>query len=185
MKKVILSLLMVVGLFATNNLFAQEYKKFKVGTGLFYSASMDDAFSSGIGLYVEPKYNITDNIAAGVYYGLAFTGSVDAETGDVSAATVTPILLTGEYYFNTKKVRPYAGIGLGFYNRAAIEITGETILTEENGVAEGGASNFGFAPKAGVLLGHFDLSLTYNVTGEGIGDYLGINLGFNIGGGKL
>ncbi len=50
-------------------------------------------------------------------------------------------------------------------------------------------SKFGFAPRAGLLLGHFRLGLEYNVITGVDSDldsrnYMSIKVGFEIGGGK-
>ncbi|MEH0153207.1 hypothetical protein V6R21_03615 [Limibacter armeniacum] len=191
MKKVLFFLLVLTaGFISANDTFAQDtYKKFKVGVGMFYAGSMDKELASGgIGFYVEPKYNFTDKITAGLYLGTALMGGgeIDSEglVTELDAAAVSPYLVTGEYYFTTNKVRPYAGLGLGIYKRAAVSVSFDD-GSGNNGSIEGeSTSNFGVAPKVGLLLGHFDLALTYNVTGDGIADYLAFNVGFNIGGGK-
>ena len=139
---------------------------------------------NGPGFYVEPKYQANDRISVGLRLESTFltSGSITVGPGsfDLEAASVFPILLTGDYYFTTEKVRPYAGVGLGVY------IKDETSIDSDIGVVSfdlGSKTNFGVAPRLGLNVGHFKLAVIYNFTGDGIADYLGINVGAEIGGG--
>ena len=111
----------------------------------------------------------------------AVTENGDKVEGDVKASG--SYLLTGDYYFNTNKFRPFAGFGAGLYRLAAVSF--DTDMEEgEIGVD----SKFGFAPRAGFEYGHFRTALEYNFagkTGSINNNYIGIKMGFFIGGGRL
>ena len=161
--------------------FAQTYKPFKVDIGLLYGLPTDEAFKSGVGFYVEPKYNVTDNIATGLRAEWAVIGAADIEGGSVDVSAIGSYLITGDYYFGTEKVRPFAGAGLGLYTLGTVSSSFAGTVTE----VELG-NKFGFAPRVGLLLGHFRLALDYNIiTGTDVTqNYLALKAGFEIGGGK-
>jgi len=160
------------------------FKPFKVDVGIVGAVSADDEAGGGLGIYLEPKYAATDRINVGLRLESAFLSSgsikVRGTSVDIESASVAPILLTGDYYFNTEKVRPYVGMGMGMYIRQE-----RYVSTDIGSVAIGLASqtNFGVAPRLGLNAGHFKLAVGYNFTGNHIADYLGINVGTEIGGG--
>jgi len=180
-------ILLIFAIAFFSSLFAQraEYKAFKVDVGGLYAIPSGDGVKAGAGFYFEPKYNITDNIAAGLRMEWAMMGASDDLGDDVSISSLGSYLLTGDYYFNTKKVRPFAGLGVGLYSLGSIE------FDDEVGEGEIDMGNkFGFAPRIGLLLGHFRLGLEYNVITGVDSDvfdsknYLSFKFGFEIGGGK-
>ena len=46
-------------------------------------------------------------------------------------------------------------------------------------------TNFGFAPRIGINAGHFRIAAIYDYTGNGISNLFGIQIGFEIGGGRI
>lgn len=177
MKKLILSAIILLAI--GTGAFAQSssYKAFKVDLGVLYGLPMGDAYSGGIGFYLEPKYNISDAIALGLRMEWAILGAGDAYGENVSISALGSYLLTGDYYLSTNSVRPYVGAGLGLYNFGKVSVGDVT-------VAEAG-SKFGFAPRIGLLLGHFRTGLEYNVvTGVKDSNYLALKIGVEIGGGR-
>lgn len=187
MKRVVL---FFVAVLAVTTAFSQSqnYKPFKVDAGLLYAIPSGDGVKSGIGFYLEPKYNLTDNIAAGLKMEWALMGASDELGSDVSISGIGSYQLTGDYYFGDKKVRPFAGLGIGIYTLGSIEFDAADENFEMDGNIDLG-SKFGFAPRVGLLMGHFRLGLEYNViTGMESGmeskNYLSFKVGFEIGGGK-
>jgi len=137
-----------------------------------------NVYSSGAGFYIEPKYNLTDNIAAGLRLEWAILGAADELGSSVSVSALASYLITGDYYLSTDIVRPYVGAGIGIYNVGKVEVSGSD-LTGDAG------SKLGFVPRVGILLGHLRTGLEYNiVTGFEGGNYLSWKFGFEIGGGR-
>ncbi|TLX71160.1 hypothetical protein E9993_21060 [Labilibacter sediminis] len=194
MKKILL--ILVVALATMSNSFAQssDYKAFKVDVGGLYAIPAGEAAGAGAGFYLEPKYNVTNNIAVGLKMEWAVMGA-SSDFDNVSISAIGSYQLTGDYYFTENKVRPFAGLGVGIYSLGSVDFDVEVDPFAEDFAVEESfdfGSKFGFAPRVGLLMGHFRAALEYNViTGVDTGfedfdnkNYLSIKLGFEIGGGK-
>ncbi len=177
--KNILNIILVILLF-TGSSFAQaeNYKAFKVDF-LFGYANPTTSTSSekgGLVFSLEPKYNITDKIAVGLKAEGAVLASItDKTSNDGYISLVNSYSLTGEYYFGDSRVRPFAGLGIGTYTLTVYD-------TDDFEQLAKGKSNIGFAPRAGLQIGHFRLVGEYNLVKDS--DYLTFKLGWAIGGGK-
>lgn len=185
MKKVFLICAFMAGAFFSN---AQTFKPFKVDLATGYAVPSGKGSKAGVVLAVEPKYAINDNISLGLRMEAAITarGYVSANgeevSGDVKASG--SYLATGDYYFNTNKFRPFAGLGVGIYRLASASFE---MVDEEEPTVESG-TKFGAAPRAGFEFGHFRTALEYNLvgkTGEINNNYFSVKLGFFIGGGRV
>jgi len=182
---------MVLGV-ASASAQSENYKAFKVDVGTLYAVPGGDDIKAGIGFYFEPKYNVSDNIAVGLKMEWAVMGSADKDGQSYDVSALGTYQLTGDYYFGDSKVRPFVGLGTGIYSIGSVEqkvnisAGGSTVNIDGN---YDYGSKFGFAPRAGVLLGHFRLGLEYNII-TGIEsamesrNYLSFKLGFEIGGGR-
>jgi len=192
MKKLLLFVaIMVLGV-ASASAQSENYKAFKVDVGTLYAVPGGDDIKAGIGFYFEPKYNVSDNIAVGLKMEWAVMGSADKDGQSYDVSALGTYQLTGDYYFGDSKVRPFVGLGTGIYSIGSVEqkvnisAGGSTVNIDGN---YDYGSKFGFAPRAGVLLGHFRLGLEYNII-TGIEsamesrNYLSFKLGFEIGGGR-
>lgn len=188
MKKIYLLLLFVVATGVVAN--AQEFKKFKVGLGIGYASAGGEGAKGGILAYLEPAYRINDALLLGLRVESAlvtrgYSESVTSVAFEVAA--IGSYTINGQYYFSNNSFRPFAGLGLGIFSLAAIKVDGSGAAAAE---AE---SKFGFYPRVGFDYGHFNMSLDYNIIPKtevsGGGDfknsYLGIRLGFSIGGGRI
>ncbi len=164
---------------------AQEYKKFKVGMGFGYTIPSDGG--GGIALYFEPAYRVSDQIAIGLRIeSAAMAKNVGGETSSVSGTA--SYTLNGQYYLSNNKFRPFVGLGFGLYSNASISVDGFADLDP--------SPSFGFYPRIGFDLGHFNVTLDYNIvpatkeveiggTSDEIkNSYIGIKLGFSISGGN-
>lgn len=192
---------------------AQDYKPFRVGLGLGYASPAGDGAKGGVLFYLEPSYRVTDQIAVGLkaeaavmLRGTTFTqnGQTSAASGSVSAAG--SYTLNGQYYFMDGGFRPFAGLGFGIYSLASASFsavnTGGSSSSSASEAVSGG-TKFGFYPRIGFDAGHFTMNIEYNIipkstnsfqvdTGSGFttaksetkNNYLGIRIGFFIGGGK-
>ena len=191
MKKLTFALALSAISFFTN---AQEtqsttFKPFKVDIATGYAIPGGSGAKGGVVFALEPKYAINDNITLGLRFEAALTARAAVDnngetvTGDVKASG--SYLATGDYFFNTNKFRPFAGLGAGLYKLAAVEFSSDQDVDKADLEAK---SKFGFAPRAGFELGHFRTAIEYNVagkTGDINNNYLAIKLGFFIGGGRM
>lgn len=158
------------------------FKPFKFDISAGYAIPMG---GSGVGVNrgglfsLEPKYAISDYLTFGLRIEAAVTVKGNLNTDYVKA--IASYLATGDYYLNTKTLRPFAGIGLGLFRHASADMA---TRNEDIQVR----SNFGFAPRVGIELAHFRTALEYNFAGkiEGISNnYFGIKIGVLIGGGRI
>jgi hypothetical protein len=199
MKKVLI--FTMVGLLMTfSKVMAQEEGKFRVGLDL----GLPVPNSGGLGFlfYLEPKYNIKDNMNIGFRIGGAamlrdLVYFSNSSGGTAKLGLNGSFALTYDYYFKSegKNFAPFVGAGLGWMTFAAIEVD-TSIDPDDIGTL---SANSSIAPfiRAGFEAGKFRLSLDYNfvpksdlinlqgnVIGESSNSYLGIALGFYVGGGK-
>ena len=185
MKKVLFGLSILATSILAN---AQEttFKPFKFDIATGYAVPGGSGTKGGLIFAFEPKYALNDNITL----GLRWEGAVmvratvnsngEAMKGDAKASA--SYLLTSDYYFNTNSFRPFAGIGAGLYRNAAVRLESDDMEGDMQTSAK-----FGFAPRAGFEYGHFRTAIEYNVAGKAgniNNNYLGIKLGFFIGGGR-
>src|SRR5215218_5321118 len=162
------------------------FKPFKVDLAFGYAVPSGKGAKGGILFAIEPKFAINDNITAGLRMegAVMAQGQVDQESGELKSGSVkanASYLATGDYYFTTNTFRPFAGAGAGIYSVASAD------LNDETGDVKAG-KKFGFMPRAGFEVGHFRTAIEYNFvakTGTINNSYLGIKLGFFIGGGKM
>lgn len=189
-KKTLIVLLTVLSL--SLNSFAQStaYTPWQVDFMGGYAAASGKGTKGGIALYLEPKYHITDNLSAGLRLGGALTlkytlNDAGDEVGEASVAAVASYLATGDYYFQKEpgaKFRPFAGIGLGFASAAGATATD----MEETSEAQT-KNGFSGMARVGFDVSHFRFNLEYDInpkTGRISNNYIGVNLGFYIGGGS-
>ncbi|MES2381381.1 MAG: outer membrane beta-barrel protein [Bacteroidota bacterium] len=110
MKKIITTVALTVAL-----MFGAKAQQGEIlgGVNLGYLLPMGkfgDAVDGGLGYGISGKYFLTDNLSAGInanYFSLALKS---ASSYSVSS---TQFHLSGDYFFMTDEVRPYAGIDFG------------------------------------------------------------------------
>ena len=185
MKKILFCASFLAATFLTK---AQEttFKPFKFDIALGYAVPSGSGTKAGVIFALEPKYALNDNITLGLRWETAAMANVSVDNngenlkGDAKASS--SYLLTGDYYFTTNSFRPFAGLGAGLFRNAAVDLESENMEGDMNV-----ASKFGFAPRVGFEYGHFRTAIEYNIAGKA-GDYnnnyLGIKMGFFIGGGR-
>lgn len=196
MKKIVLSFLLLAGVAIANAQY--EFKPFKVDVSLGYAIPGGEGAKGGVLFVIEPKYAVIPSVSLGLRLETAIMarGRTDASGTntefDVKAAG--SYLVTGDYYFTSSKARPFAGAGLGLYSLAAAS-------TEDEGASVSSGSKFGQMIRAGVELSHFRVGLEYNIvpkttmeyinsngvktTSSMKNGYVGIKVGFTIGGGRI
>lgn len=193
MKKIILFALLTL---AVANCYSQEKGKFRVGLDLGF---VPTGGGGGGMLSIEPKFNLTDNMNVGLRIGGAGIVKDIQEGSTVTTAKVsvsTSVAGTYDYYIHKQgsSFAPYVGAGIGYYSLANIELedsaTSEDVTPSVTGVLGG-------LVRAGFEWGKFRMGVEYNILPESdleningvkIGTakntYLGIHLGFYLGGGK-
>ncbi|MDI9867384.1 hypothetical protein QM480_23780 [Flectobacillus sp. DC10W] len=170
------TLLLVIMLFISKSLIAQNYKPFRVHiSGMYAAPTYTKAFSSGLGYSIEPAYAVDDNLAVGVRLEGAALGvgsSLKDKIGVVASYT-----LTADYFmFNEGNLRFFVGGGVGFFR------TGTATTSSTNDFVAGG-DGWGFVPRVGIQLSHLRISAEYNSAPKNM-SYFGLKAGVTIGGGK-
>jgi hypothetical protein len=193
MKKIILvaSLLLVFA-----NSYSQKEGGFRVGLDLGFVPSRGGA---GLLVSIEPKYNLKDNMNVGLRIGSA--GMVrDVNTSGTSSSAKVAInssyVGTYDYYFNEsgKTFVPYIGGGVGLYTVGNVQFDD---VSNSSGITFDATGKLGGLVRGGFEWGKFRMGMEYNlvpksdlrdVNGNNRGTvsntYVGIHLGFYIGGGK-
>lgn len=150
----------------------------RVGLGLTFgspSGDFADVVDLGVGGYIEPKYAVNEKIDVGLHLAAMIFGGSGGGGTSFTATNIEPILATGDFKISNSKVTPYVGAGLGVYlvDFGSVEISGFP------SVDGGSETKFGFAPRAGVMLGRLNLGLSYNIVSDV--NYLAFGLGFEVG----
>lgn len=194
MKKVILLALIIL---ATANGYSQEKGRFRVGLDFGYVP----AEGGGGGMFsIEPKFNIADNMNVGLRMGAAAVVRDLVPTANVEfnakIAGIGSFVGTYDLYFNKSggSFAPYVGGGFGYYSLANVEVNSSANNTTLNPAVSG---VMGGLIRAGFEWAGFRMGLEYNIipdsdledlNGKIVGTaknaYIGIHLGFFVGGGK-
>lgn len=197
MKNYLVGLFMLVALSATAQ--EQEYKPFKVNVSVGIAKPLNAGVSGGVLFAVEPKYGISDHVDVGLRLEVAAVArgiQVNGNTTTSDVGAFSSYLLTGNYLFGTGGIRPFLGAGIGFYSVGAagtVTVTnGQNPPQDVNFVSD---TKFGGMIRGGIKAGHFVAAVEYNAaptTSNTLGNakitsenaYLGIKVGFDIGGGR-
>lgn len=215
MKRIIISLIAISFLL---NAKAQEYSRFKLG--LHSGFVLPEGGGGGFIMAIEPAFRISDQILIGVKGEVSiFTREFDqsqqtADNIDIGVGGIGAYTAHGQFYFLNGPFRPFVGLGLGMYLPAEVSIKSSANIagasaSNEQTVSPNAA--FGFYPRIGFDLGHFNFVFDYNVVADSRADvvrvetqnvngsttitqveretifknsYWGIKLGFSIGGGR-
>ncbi|WP_430410394.1 hypothetical protein [Kordia sp.] len=188
-------LLLITLLFGFYNLNAQV--KFRIEPGFLLKTESENL---GLMFNIEPNIEISNNCVIGLRFGLALNpqkiennDSSQFFIDDENDNAVLSFMPTFDYYLNENHIRPYLGLGLGYYL-----FSSEEIAISSGDVTEGNVNNqlglllrggfewrktkigleYNFIPKA-------DIKIQNNQTiGTVNNSYFGISIGFLIGGGK-
>jgi hypothetical protein len=193
MKKIILSV--CIAFFCVSG-YAQKEGGFRVGLDL---GVVPTNGGGGVMFSLEPKYNIKDNMNVGLRIGIA---AIVRDINDSGATTSAKVAANGsyvatyDYYFNGagKSFVPYIGAGAGYYSIANVEFddtdNSDNVMVDATG-------KMGGLVRGGFEWGKFRMGLEYNLVPESTlqdingnnqgtvaNSYVGIHLGFYVGGGK-
>jgi outer membrane protein W len=193
MKKIILSV--CIAFFCVSG-YAQKEGGFRVGLDL---GVVPTNGGGGVLFSLEPKYNIKDNMNVGLRIGIAAIVRDINDSGNTTSAKVAAngsYVATYDYYFNGagKSFVPYIGAGAGYYSIANVEFddtdNSDNVMVDATG-------KMGGLVRGGFEWGKFRMGLEYNLVPESTlqdingnnqgtvaNSYVGIHLGFYVGGGK-
>jgi outer membrane protein X len=196
MRKIILLALLTL---AVANGYSQKKGGFRVGLDLGYVPA---GGGGGGMLSIEPKYNIKDNMNIGLRLGgAAVVRDLVASNNTNFTAKVAGIgsyVGTYDYYFHKSgsgsSLAPFVGGGVGYYTLANVEVNDSATNTTLNPAVSG---VMGGLIRGGIEWAGFRMGLEYNfipdsdlenLNGDKVGTaknaYLGIHIGFFVGGGK-
>lgn len=193
MKRVSLIILSLCAVVIVN---AQEFKPFKVDISTGYAIPSGKGAKGGVLFAIEPKYAVMDALSLGLRMEAAVMArgyDLNNTNGDASVdvKAAASYVLTGDYYFSSNTVRPFAGAGIGLFSLAAAS------ADETNGGVATAKSKFGGLLRVGAEISHFRVGIEYNLVGKTdlkdasnatIGSsknsYIGIKIGGVIGGGR-
>jgi len=192
MKKLFFALTLMLAVAQVSH--AQEEGKFRVGLEAGYTMPSG---GGGVLFAVEPKYNIADNMNIGIRFeSAAMAKNVNVGSNSAEASLTASISYSGtfDYYFNSgsSSFAPFFGAGAGYSSLGSVgfDVTDVEGIEGDAGLEVDG--KFGGLLRAGFEASKFRLAATYNLIGktelaEGLevkNSYLGISLGFYLGGGK-
>jgi outer membrane protein X len=196
MRKIILLALLTL---AVANGYSQKKGGFRVGLDLGYVPA---GGGGGGMLSIEPKYNIKDNMNIGLRLGAAAVVrdlvSSNNQNFTAKVAGIGSYVGTYDYYFHKSgsgsALAPYVGGGFGYYTLANVEVDDSATNTTLNPAVSG---VMGGLIRGGIEWAGFRMGLEYNfipdsdlenLNGDKVGTatnaYLGIHIGFFVGGGK-
>jgi hypothetical protein len=193
MKKTLLVTALLLGLTST---YAQKQGSFRAGLDV---AIIPATKGFGLGFTLEPKYNIKQNMNIGLRFGSSGILKDINQTNNVSSGTVSThsyIYGTFDYYLiSGSSFVPFVGGGLGYSSNSNVMVVDISNNNSSNAKSQGGFSGL---VRAGFEAGKFRLGVEYNIlpeslllnettgiyTGNTSNSYLGINVGFYVGGGK-
>lgn len=165
----------------------RNFKPWRVDGGMGWARPSGKGSKAGVLLFMEPKYNITDQVSVGLRMEATAMarGYVDVNGNAFSgkAGLGLSFVPTVDYFFTQSTVRPFIGAGGGIYNLVTAEIN----TTDNQFVKLPAATRFGGVVRAGVDVWHLKAAVEYNMVGKTQGinnNYIGLKLGIVIGGGK-
>lgn len=148
---------MAVVCLSLNASFAQ---KVAGGAHLGFSKLTGDLGGGGLNWILDAKYYLSDKLAVGAEYNSS--GMIATGDGDLGIFGGKQFLAKAEYYFTDKKVRPYAGLGLGLAQVSTPEVT----VNGSVAYAKVKKNNFSLSPRLGIMLGNFGVEFQYNLAGK-------------------
>jgi len=196
MKKICLLASLALASFISANA-QDDFKPFKVDLSVGYAIPGGSGSKSGVLFAFEPKYAVNQLVTVGLRMEAAVVArgynGFDADGGDIDVKASGSYVLTGDHYFSGNySFRPFAGVGGGIYTIAAASVS-----NGGDAVAGEASSKFGGLFRAGFEAGHFRVGAEYNLVPEsklqdinGGGtitsnnSYIGLKIGFCIGGGR-
>lgn len=198
MKRIVLVTMIALGGLLQMN--AQQANKFRFDFDLGYA--IPQGGGGGLSFYLEPKWNIKDNMSVGLRFGVAALIKELEENGNTTEGEIGAngsYVGTFDYYFSdgSSSFVPFIGAGVGYYSVASVRFDDLDNSEEFDGNELTASGKFGGMLRAGFNWGKFKMSLDYNLVGQSdlqdtngnvVGTtkngYFGISIGVFAGGGK-
>ncbi len=175
---------------------AQDFKPFKVNTSIGYARPTGNGSAGGFLASIEPKYGLNDQIDVGLRLEAALMTralEVGGNLADTQFKFAGSYVLTGTYLLPTgTEFRPYAGVGAGLFRTGGLGSSASEFGVEF-------ARKLGTMARVGFKYGHFNMGVEYNHVpstkytvnlqngtpgaAKSLNSYIGVKLGFDIGGG--
>jgi len=191
-KKKFILLFLLFGLFNVN---AQEHDlSLRVTPGLLL---LSDSDNLGLMLNAEPYFKISERSRLGLRFGVALNSHKFEKNKNSqfiidrnSDGAVVSFVPTFDHYFTKDKVKPYVGLGIGYYLISYV-----AIANPSNSVSEGSVNNqIGMLVRGGFDLGKTRFGIEYNFIpkadiqipndqpiGTAKSSYFGLSIGFSFG----
>ncbi len=157
---------------------SESYKPFKFDVTLYGAYASGDANAWGGGFALEPKWLVLDQLAVGVRFEEAIFVTADMsvpanDTQQVSVSqgvrAVTTVLAKADFYLTTSAVRPFVGLGAGYFRIGGASQDVQSGGSSDPVVVQQAEafSGFGVAPQFGVNFGGFRVAGTYHIIAGG------------------
>ncbi len=163
------------------------YEVLKIGAGGIIAFPDYDEAGTGLGIFVEPMYQVSDVLEVGIRIEVTRLRDLGIEVDEVEinlgSITASSAQLTGDLYLSDKRLRPFLGTGVGIFMRGRFgwDFADEILkVIDPNNVV-----NLGISPRMGMKVGNLKFGAIYNATGKDISDYVAIFFGVDVGRGKL
>ena len=168
--------------------------KLKVEPGVLLET---DSENLGLLLNIEPHVKASEKTVIGLRFGIAVNPqkiNIDNDSSffidELDDNGIISFVPTFDYYFNINRIKPYLGLGTGYYLFNNIDVSNRnTALTVEGNVK----NQLGFLIRGGLQLGNTRFGLAYNfipkadikiaddqIIGTIDNSYLGLSIGFII-----
>ena len=168
--------------------------KLKVEPGVLLET---DSENLGLLLNIEPHVKASEKTVIGLRFGIAVNPqkiNIDNDSSffidELDDNGIISFVPTFDYYFNINRIKPYLGLGTGYYVFNNIDVSNRnTAITVEGNVK----NQLGFLIRGGLQLGNTRFGLEYNfipkadikipddqIIGTIDNSYLGLSIGFII-----
>lgn len=183
MKNLVLTLYLTI--ISSTTIYAQStnYKSFEwdvINIGVAAPINNDN-LKGGFSFGGEVRYNVLDNLSIGTGGEMVIFNSPDfAKTAAKTVASNLYFGVSSDYYFSSNsRIRPFVGLGIG------VSVNGDIRGVEDNEETDfyEGMSGAVIAPRLGIEIDHVRIMTDFNIgMEEGLNNYLGIKVGFTLGG---
>jgi hypothetical protein len=177
----------IILLFVSASLQAQQFTPLKAAAGLGYAGQTISSGESGFLFYLEPGIRFSEKSLIGFRYEGCYiprgVSNLSYKVFGGRKAFISSYSLFVQRCLNNYYFRPFFGIGAGIYQI-------NNMQNFENANRSTTGTNYGFYPRIGADIGHFNMTLDYNFVspsivakGKILNSYLAFKVGFSFGGG--
>jgi outer membrane protein X len=157
----------------------RTFKPFKLDLATGIGFPLDSKLHTSGLFSFEPKYSFSNHITSGFRLEIINLGPSSSIVGYIGDLTFTSsMLITTDYFFNTNRVRPFVGVGIGIFD----------VPAEDDPTFAEYKTKAGFLTRGGFELGRFRSAVELNLTGKtevANFSYLSIKAGFYLWGARV